>query len=213
VKQIAWWLAVVALSSAVPVLAADNPVSPESKDQVIQPEIDRRRVTVPRIPTRDFEWSIYLGQYNAEAFGVKPVYGTRIGYHLSEDYFVEFSIAKSTIADTNFRTSGIPVFTEEFMDLYYYNMSFGVNLFPGELFLGRGRAWGTSLYLAGGIGLTSFDTFDRITLTIAGGLRILPTKRMSLRIELREHLYESDLLGENRYMRNLELTGGISIYF
>lgn len=206
-------LVTLVLIGLQPVLAADNPVSPESTDQVIRPEIDRRTVTVPRIPAKDFELSLYIGQYNAEAFGVQPVYGARIGYHLSEDFFVEFSYAKSTIADTNFRTSGIAVFTEEVSDLYYYNISVGMNLLPGEIFLGRGRAWGTTLYLAGGIGSTSFDTFDRITFNVAAGLRILPSKRSSLRIEVREHLYEIDILGQNRFMQNLEITGGYSMYF
>lgn len=199
---------------AMPCLAAEsNPTSPESTDQVIRPEIDRREITVPRIRARDFEWGFYVGQYNAEAFGVQPVYGARIGYHLSEDYFVEFAIAKSTIVDTNFRTSGIAVFEEEKTSLYYYHLSAGINLFPGEIFLGRGSAWGSVFYLAGGIGATSFDTFDRITLNLAAGLRVLPSENTSLRIEVREHLYEIDILGTNRFMQNLEVTGGFAKYF
>jgi outer membrane beta-barrel protein len=201
------------LVTALPAGAADSPVSPESADQVIKPEIDRREVTVPRIRARDFEAGVFVGQYNAESFGVQPVYGARIGYHLSEDFFVELTLAKSSISDENFRRLGIPLFAEEVTDLIYYHLSAGVNLFPGEIFLGKGRAWGSSIYLAGGIGSTSFDTFDRITLNIGAGLRVLPSKTTMLRIDIRDHIYESDLLGENKFMQNLEVSGGFYLNF
>ena len=206
-------MAMTLLLAGWPAYGADNPVSPESGAQVIQPQIDRRDIVVPKIKARDFEWTVYLGQYNAESFGAQPVYGTRLGYHLSEDFFAEFALAKSSISDANFRHLGIAIFSEEVTELMYYNVSAGFNLFPGELFLGRGRAWGSTLYVIGGVGVTSFDTFDRVTLSYGLGLRILPFKRVSLRMELREHTYESDLLGENRYLRNLELTGGLAIVF
>jgi len=196
-----------------PASAADNPVSPDSADQVIRPEIDRRDITVPKIRARDFEWNLFFGEYSAEAFDTQLVYGARIGYHVSEDFFVEFTYGQSTIADTNWRTSGIPQFTDEITPLSYYHLSAGVNLFPGEIFLGRGRAWGSAVYLVGGVGSTKFDVFDRITMNVGGGLRVLLSKTFSVRAELREHLYESDVLGENKFMRNHELTFGLSGLF
>lgn len=198
---------------------AENPVTKEAGEQVIQPEVDRRTVTVPKISARDIEFGVFAGMLNIESFGSNPVYGGRLAYHVTEDIFIEGTYAKSTVSDAAFRTLGIGIFTtnspsENTVDLTYYNLSVGVNLFPGELFIGRGRAMTSALYLVGGIGNTSFDRIDNITYNIGIGVRIVPLDWLSLRIEMRDHLFASDLLAnENKMTNNIELTFGLSGFF
>lgn len=196
-----------------PVLAADNPVTPESTEQVILPQIDRREISVPHIRARDFEFGAYVGVLNIESFGVNPVYGARVGYHVTEDFFVEAAIAGSTVSDTAFRDLGIGIFAEEENSLIYYNLSVGVNLFPGEIFFGRGRAWGSAMYLIAGVGNTSYDILDNISYNFGMGLRVLPTQWWSVRVEMRDHMWKSDLLGTNKMTHNLEFTLGVSLSF
>jgi len=198
---------------------AENPVTKEPGEQVVQPQVDRRTVTVPKISARDIELGAFVGVLNIESFGSSPVYGGRLAYHVTEDIFLEGTYAKSTVSDAAFRSLGIGIFTTSTptvntVDLTYYNLSVGVNLFPGELFIGRGRAMTSALYMVGGIGNTSFDRIDNITYNIGIGVRIVPRDWLSLRIEMRDHLFSSDLLAnENKMTNNIELTFGLSGFF
>jgi len=203
----------LALLTAPAWSASDNPTSPESTDQLIQPQIDRRDINVPKIRARDYEVGAYVGFYNLENFGVSPIYGIRLGYQITEDFFAELAVAQSPVTDRSFRSVGIPVFEQEETNLVTYHVSAGINLFPGEIFLGSGRAWGTSLYAVGGIGNTSFDILDNITFNAGLGLRVLPSRWWSVRVEMRDYMFQSDLLGPNRLTHNFEFSAGLSMYF
>jgi len=201
------------------VVVAENPVAKETGEQVILPEVDRQTVTIPKISARDIEFGAFVGVLNIESFGSSPVYGGRLAYHVTEDIFIEGTYALSTVSDVSFRTLGIPIFstdspTENTVDLSYYNLSVGLNLFPGELFIGRGRAMTSALYMVGGIGNTSFDRIDNITYNIGIGVRMVPRDWLSIRVEIRDHLFASDLLAnENKITNNIELTFGLSGFF
>lgn len=200
-------------------VVAGNPVTKEPGEQVIQPQVDRRIVTVPKIGARDIEFGAFAGVLNIESFGSNPVYGGRLAYHVTEDIFIEGTYARSTVSDAAFRSLGIGIFTTDSpsvntVDLSYYNLSVGVNLFPGELFIGRDRAMASALYMVGGIGNTAFDRIDNITYNIGIGIRMVPLDWLSLRIEMRDYLFASDLLAnKNRMTNNIELTFGLSGFF
>lgn len=183
------------------------------QEQVIKPELDRRDVKIPKIDAQDFEIGIYTGLLSQEDLDAKPVTGVHLTYHITEDLFIEGAYAKSTISDESFRRLGIPLFPQQNEDLTYYNLSVGVNLFPGEVFLGKKWAMTSAVYLIGGVGETSFVDRDNTTFNFGIGIRLLPSDWWSIRVEMRDHLYESDLLGKNEIKNNFELSAGFSIYF
>jgi outer membrane beta-barrel protein len=187
----------------------------DAKDQepVIQPEVERRTVTVPQLHARDIELAPFVGFLDVENFGTSLVYGARIGYHFTEDIFLEATYARSEVTDTAFRSLGISVFTEETSPLTYYHLSTGFNLFPGEIFLGKGRARYSYVYVVGGIGVTSFDVLDNVSYNFGFGMRVVPWNWLSVRIEVRDHIFESDLLGSNKMTNNIEATFGLSLIF
>lgn len=191
---------------------AQSPVTKES-EPVIKPEIDRREITVPRLRAHDIEFGAYVGILNVESFGSSPVYGARLGYHVTEDIFIEAAYARSEVSDESFRNLGIPIFPEEQTELTYYNLSAALNIFPGEVFFARTRARPAYIYLIGGVGLTAYDRLNNLTFNFGLGVRVLPFDRVSVRVELRDHLFESDLLGENKLTSNLELSVGLSYNF
>ena len=53
------------------------------------PEVDRRDITVPKFPSNDFEIGLFAGTYATQNFGTSAVGGLRLGYHITEDFFVE----------------------------------------------------------------------------------------------------------------------------
>jgi len=106
-------------------------------EQVINPEIDRRDVRMPRFPSNDFEIGVFVGSYATQNFGTSVVGGLRAGYHITEDIFVEGVLAQTKVSDEDFRNilpSGI--FTSPKQKLSYYNLSVGWNVLPGEVFVG-----------------------------------------------------------------------------
>jgi outer membrane beta-barrel protein len=187
---------------------------------VIQPQVDRRPVKLPKYPSKDFEIGLYAGTYATQNFGNSLVSGVRLGYHISEDIFVQGVYAQTKVSDENFRqVLGNGLFAQPTETLKYYNLSAGYNVLPGEVFWGRNTAFASSLYLIGGIGSTNFIASDKInrrsrqTFNYGVGMRVLFLDRFSVQVDMRQHIFTLDILGRNESTRNLEWTGGLSYYF
>jgi outer membrane beta-barrel protein len=196
----------------VSAIAADP--EPPKTDQVVVPEVDRRDISVPKFPSNDFEIGAFAGTYATQNFGASAVGGVRLGYHITEDFFVEGVYAISKVSDKSFRQI-LPggVFPEEKAKLSYYNLSFGYNVLPGEVFIGAKRAKPSQLYLIAGVGSTKFDQQRRPTYNVGFGFRVFLMDAVALQLDMRDHIYSLDLLGTRQSTQNLELTGGLTVNF
>lgn len=183
------------------------------RGSVIEPQIERREVTVPRIDTENFEIGLYAGVLSVEDFSSDPVYGLRAAYHMTEDFFLEAAYAASQVSDASFRRVGLPIFPEEDEDLRSYRFSLGYNFLPGEVFVGTSYAMTSAMYFIAGAGNTDFVDESRLTWNLGFGLRVLPTDSLSLRLEAKDNVFESDLLGENAFKHNFELNLGFAWFF
>lgn len=212
------WLTLALLATALlltPLLAAAQSTPPRpANEQVIVPEVERRDVRLPRIPSKDLIAGLFAGIYSTDSFGASPVVGLRLGYHLTEDFFFEAAYGRTRVSDESFRQI-LPggVFSSEKSTLSYYNVSLGYNILPGEVFLGAKRAKATVTYLIAGIGSTELDDQRNQTLNIGLGTRFLLGQRSAVQLDLRDHIFSFDLLGERRSTHNLELTLGLSFFF
>ena len=206
-------LATALLGSCVTAFAADPPPPPKN-DQVVVPEVDRRDISVPKFPSNDFEIGAFVGTYATQNFGTSAVGGVRLGYHITEDFFVEGVYGQTKVSDASFRQI-LPggVFPDEKEKLSYYNVSIGYNVLPGEVFIGAKRAKPSQLYLIGGVGSTKFDQQRRPTYNVGFGFRVFLIDAVALQLDMRDHIYSIDLLGKRQSTQNLELTGGLSVYF
>ncbi len=191
-----------------------SPASQAAKEQVIVPDVNRRQLKLPRFPSKDFEISAFAGTYGAQNFGSSAVYGARLGYHITEDFFAEAAYARSQVSDENFRLI-LPggIFPQPKETLSYYNLSVGYNVLPGEVFFGRNVAKASAMYLLGGIGSTRFLEQKRQTLNFGFGMRLLFSDRFAVRVDVRDHVYSLDLLGKRDSTQNLELTAGLAFFF
>src|SRR5882757_5196887 len=81
--------------------AADEPRP--ANEQVIEPQVARRVVKLPKFPSNDIEFGAFVGTLATQNFGSSLVYGGRLGYHITEDIFVEGVYGRSKISDENFR--------------------------------------------------------------------------------------------------------------
>ncbi len=192
--------------------AADPP--PPSTDQVVVPQVDRRDVGTPHFPSSDFEIGAFGGTYATQNFGTSAVGGVRLGYHITEDFFVEGVYAITKVSDQMFRQI-LPggIFPSEKEKLTYYNLSVGYNILPGELFVGGRRARPTQFYLITGVGSTKVDQQRRPTYNFGFGYRVYLANWAALQVDMRDHIFTLDLLGKRQNTQNLELTGGLAFFF
>ena len=183
-------------------------------EQVIVPQVDRRDVKLPRFPNKDFEIGLFTGTYSTQNFGTSSVSGLRLGYHITEDIFVEGVYAQTKVSDELFRQI-LPggIFAEPEQTLKYYNVSAGYNLFPGEIFIGRNLAKATQFYVIGGVGSSRFLEQRRQTFNFGFGWRVLWWDRFAMQLDLRDHIFSLDILGKRQNTKNLEMTLGATYYF
>lgn len=211
-------LGVVMLASAGLAWSADpesNKETAQTQQQVIQPEIERRTIDIDKIDTEDFEIGVFTGLLSVEDFGSNLVVGARAAYHISEDLFIEGAYAKSDTTETSYErlSGGAQLLTADERKLTYYNISLGYNVLLGEAFIGENWAFNTALYVIGGVGNTSFAGDDRFTVNFGAGYRFLATDWLAAHIDVRDHVFDIDLLGSAKTAHNLEISGGITVFF
>lgn len=191
---------------------ADEPVE-GPVPAVIDPVLERRDIVRPEIDTEDWEIGAFGGVFSVEDFGAEAIYGLRIAYHATEDIYLEGRYASSSISDTSFRRIGAPIFDVEEEDLTAYDLSVGIMVLPGEVFFGTRWARTSGVYMNFGVGRVEFADRDSISYAFGFGLKVLPTDWLSLRLEARDTVFESDLLGENEWKHNFEINLGFGVFF
>ena len=191
------------------------PPSAEPPGQVIDPEVERREIKEPAIDREDFEIGPFVGIMSVEDFGSDVVYGARLAYHITEGFFVEGTVGRTDTGLTSFEelSGGARLITDSERQYTYYNLNLGYNILPGEVFIGEGRAYNTNLYLIGGLGSTEFAGDDRFTVNFGFGYRFLLSDSIALHIDFRDHLFDIDLLGEEKTAHNLEGHFGFTVFF
>ncbi len=191
------------------------PPSSEPPGQVVDPQVERREIKEPKIDREDWEVTAFGGILSAEDWQTNVSYGVRLAYHLTEGFFVEGAAGQTETDLTSFEilSGGATLLADDERTLTYYNVSLGYNILPGEGFIGEGRAYNTNLYLIAGLGSTRFAGDDRFTVNFGAGYRFLMTDSIALHIDFRDHLFDIDILGEEKTAHNLEATLGISVFF
>ncbi len=184
-------------------------------EPVVQPEIARRDIVEPEIDTEDFEIGGYVGFLSIEDFGTNPVYGLRFAYHVTESFFLEAAVGTSDADKTSFEllSGNVQLLTDDQREFTYYNLSLGYNVLPGEVFLGGSHAFNSQFYLIGGVGSTRFAGNDEYTVNLGAGYRLLFTDWLSLHLDVRDHMFDSDLLGQEKTTHNIEIHSGLTIFF
>ena len=193
--------------------AADAPAA-DTSDQVIVPQVERREVHKPKYPSNDFELGMFGGTYTVQNFGTHFVWGARLGYDITEDFFVEATYGRTKASDKEFRNI-LPggIFTTEQEKLQYYDLSLGWNFLPGEIFIGKNWAKASTMYAIGGLGSTKFDSQRMQTWNFGLGAKLFLADWVALRADVRDRIYTLDLLGKRSSTQNPELTLGFAFFF
>ena len=191
------------------------PLSAEEPGQVIDPQVERREIKEAKIDREDFEVGAYAGIMSIEDFGSDLVYGVRLAYHITEGFFMEATVGQTEGGQTSFEvlSGGAELITDSERRLTYYNLNVGYNIMPGEVFFGEGRAFNTQLYLIAGLGSTTFAGDDRFTVNFGAGYRFLLTDAVAMHLDFRDHLFDIDVIGEEKTAHNIEAHLGVTVFF
>ena len=183
-------------------------------DAVISPDLKRREIKESRIDSENFEIGVFGGVMSIEDFGTSNVFGIRTAIHFSEDWFIEVVSAETEANESSAEIIGnFNLLTEEERKLKYVNVSFGINLFPGEVFIGKNYAFNTNYYIVGGVGDTTFGGDNYLTYNFGGGFQLAITDWMSFHIDFRNHLFSHSIFTQEKSVQNLESHMGLSFYF
>lgn len=201
------------LCISLPLVAQDDDSS--VLDDVINPNLERRKIDESKLDTENFEMGYYAGVMSAEDFGTNNSVGVRLSFHISEDWFLEAAYGTSKTSDSIYDkiSGGEPLVDENKRDLYQYDLSLGLNLLPGEVYIGSKHAFNTSYYLIAGAGNTVFANDEFFTLNFGAGFRLFATDWAALRMEFRNHLFSHNIAGVDKSVQNLEANIGLSLFF
>lgn len=205
----------LALAQPAARAAAEEPTAAAGTPQVVEPRVHRREVKRPDIDTENFEAGAFVGTISIEDFGSSVVYGGRLAYHFTEDVFAEATVGTSKAGRTSYEdlSGSVELLTDSERRFTYYDLAVGWNALPGEAFFGGDRAMPSSLYLTLGAGSTDFAGDDHFTVAVGAGYRLLVTDWLATHLGVRDHMFDSDLLGENKLTHNLQFTLGMTAFF
>lgn len=191
----------------------DDQQEPAAVEEVIQPGLQRRDVTVDEIDSEDFEVGIYAGIFSIEDFGSNPVIGARFAYHVSQDLFLEAAYGMTKADDSTFEQFVNSQFFND-RDFRYYNLSLGYNFLPGEAFVHDKWAFKSAVYVIGGVGSTEFADETSYTINFGFGYRLLLTDFVALHIDVRDHMFDLDSSGVGeKTTHNLEFHTSVTMFF
>jgi outer membrane beta-barrel protein len=182
---------------------------------VIEPQVERREVKVPKIGAKDIELGAYYGELSIQDFGAQPVEGGRLDYHISEDLFVEATYGRAKGGRTSYEllSGNVQLLSDAERRFTYYNLSLGYNLLPGEVFIGRNLAMTSALYMIGGIGNVQFAGDQNFAVNFGAGFRVLPTDWLAVHIDVQDIVFKSNDIGIYQLKNNLQATIGASVFF
>ena len=193
-------------------MAADDILTVEGELDSPNPP---REVRVADIDNENFEFGATGGLISIEDFGTSELVTAWAAYHVTEDFFIEARAGEATADESSFEAlaGDALLLPADDRDLSFYDLSLGINLFPGEAFLlDRWRA-SSSFYLIGGVGATDFAGSEVTTYNAGVGYRLVASDFMAFQVQLRDRVFETGITGTVKDTHNLELSLGISFFF
>lgn len=181
---------------------------------IIEPNLERRDIREADIDSENVEIGVFAGQVSIEDFSSSSIVGVSLGYHITENIFAEATYAQADAGETSFEilSGGAPFLTEEEREYRYYDLSVGYN-FNGELFVTQNTVFNTDFFATVGGGSTDFGGESQFTLSLGAGYRVLITDYFALRLDVRDRIFNSEIIGEEKDTHNIQYTIGATYFF
>ena len=187
----------------------------EDESSLIQPQIERFDFDESLIDSENFEVSVFVGMLAIVDFGTNSVKGFKLNYHVNEAIFAQTVVGESQAGRTSFEvlSGGAPLLTEQERQFEFYQVNLGYNLLPGEAFISQDSTINTAFYLIAGLGNTNFAGDERFTYNYGFGYRALFWDAFSVNADMRDHVFDMNIFGEEKETHNLEYSLALGWYF
>jgi outer membrane beta-barrel protein len=191
-----------------PVIAGEEPPG-----RVVDPDIKTAPVKVRGIPAEDFEVTgtatfVVMDHVENDKTNFVGTYSLRGAYHVTEDFFVEAGYGKASRTGWNRLRRWLNKDQAPPIGLETYDISAGVNLFPGDLYLGKNFVLPFVGYATAGLGYLKYEGLRAPSGTVGIGVKFFPKDWLSFRYEIRDRMWLHD--GDHS---NAEFTVGVGVYF
>ena len=180
---------------------------------IVKPDPEQDLIKDSDIDNISMNFGVYTGLINYENFNSSYMLAMYFSYPFDEDVFVEAEFGISGLNDTEYRNIGLPLLSEEEVDLQFYTILVGYNLLPGEVYWSREKTLISSFYLIAGVGAVSFDNNNYVSMQFGAGFKMELDKNKSIRFEARDRMYDTDILGTDKLTNNIEFHLGIDWNF
>lgn len=184
--------------------------------KVVEPDVQQREVYEADIDSEFFEVGVFIGLMSVEDFGSTSVSGFKASFHATEDFFLQSNYGQATVGKTSYeRLSGddVSILSNKDRELKYYDLLVGYNVFPGETFITQNLTFNSAFYVVGGAGNTEFAGDNNFTLVLGTGYRVILNDWMTWNLDYRDHIFETELLGEKKQTHNIEFSTSMTFFF
>lgn len=166
-----------------------------------------------QIDTEYFDVGVFMGVLNIEDFSSELVTGINATFNANENYFIQFNYLQADASLSSFEESQGQLFSGSDRTFNHFDFLVGYNLFQGEHFFSDTNAKLSSLYLVTGVGDTEFGGEGSFTYTLGMGYQLALKREIILKVDYRDYIYKTNLIGENKSTHNTQFTVGLTYSF
>ena len=209
--KVSW--AILALSAATAAQAQTIGDLNEPEDTaIITPEKQPEPVHAAQIDTEKYELGVFIGALNVEDFNANGILGLGFTYHINETFIAQVNLGQSTISKATFEEDS-DFLTDDDRKFQYLEVTGGYKVLSGRSFWGSNTKMNSDIYLIAGLGQTAFADNQTTSFVFGGSYRTVITDWMTLNIDIKDHVFNRDFIGDNKTTHNTELSLGINALF
>lgn len=183
-------------------------------EPIMKPEKTVDPVKTASIDTEKFELGGYYGVLNIEDFNTKPVKGLSAVYHLRDNVIIQAQYGESRASTASFEENADQNFlADDDYDFSYMALNAGYAILNGRSFIGRNRKMETALYVVAGLEQIDFAADSSTGFGFGASYRVVVTDWMTINLDLKNHMFSRDFIGDSKLTNNTEATLGINALF
>lgn len=181
-------------------------------------EQEQKPTSTLRVNSELFDISLITGVLNIEDFPSEWMVGASVSFKASESFFLQYNYLQSDIGESSIEKNPAAAGYDLSSDrsFTHYDLLIGYTIFHGEFFTGDGGDGRlSSLYTVAGIGDTEFGDESNFTYTLGLGYKIEFSRKYSLRVDFRDHIYTTSLVvgADEKTVHNTQLSLGFGFMF
>jgi outer membrane beta-barrel protein len=209
----------VSVAALAAVLASSLPARAECVDEELAEKAAYKRKRRGRVP-RDFvkaerhEVAVQGGYFVSDLYSATYILGGSYTYHMTEDTAVEasgwFTHAKADVVRA-IEDGRATTLRDDYARTLFFASTLVWYPFHGKLQLG-GSVIHFDLHLDAGVGVVDSPTSRGVTGVGGLGIKLYGGSAFAFRIDVRDLVYQQELLMEKFIVNDLSLTAGLSVF-